>query len=42
MDLIREKFHDVRPLFTMVGTTALNRPTQYVELMMEAIISKEV
>lgn len=33
-----EIFHDVRPLFTVVGTPALNRPTQMVELDMTAII----
>ena len=32
-----EYFHDVRPLFTVVGTTALNRPTQLVEIKMTAI-----
>lgn len=32
-----EFFHDVRPLFTVVGTTALNRPTQLVEIKMTAI-----
>lgn len=33
-----EIFHDIRPLSTVVGTTALNRPTQFVEIMMEAVI----
>ena len=33
-----ELFKDVKPLFTMVGTTALNRPTQCVEIEMDAII----
>ncbi len=31
-------FHDIRPLFTMVGTNMLNRPTQLVEIEMEAMI----
>ena len=34
-----EKFFNIRPLFTMVGTTSLNRPTQLVEIELEAIIS---
>lgn len=33
-----EYFHDIRPLCTVVGTTALNRPTQFVEIEMDAII----
>ncbi len=33
-----ELFHDIRPLFTMVGTNMLNRPTQLVEIEMEAAI----
>lgn len=33
-----EIFRDVRPLFTIVGTTELNRPTQLVEIEMDAII----
>ncbi|MFI3205942.1 MAG: Rid family hydrolase [Clostridia bacterium] len=33
-----EFFHDVKPLFTLVGTPALNRPTQFVELDLTAII----
>ncbi|EGW41777.1 Rid family hydrolase [Desulfosporosinus sp. OT] len=36
-----ELFKDVKPLFTMVGTTALNRPTQLVEIEMDAIIMGE-
>lgn len=36
-----EFFHDIRPLFTVVGTPALNRPTQFVELDMTAIIIDE-
>ncbi|MDR1821533.1 MAG: hypothetical protein LBQ91_03745 [Oscillospiraceae bacterium] len=35
-----EMFFDVRPLFTVVGTTALNRPTQLVEIELEAIIAE--
>jgi enamine deaminase RidA (YjgF/YER057c/UK114 family) len=33
-----ELFHDIRPLCTVVGTTALNRPTQMVEIEMEAYL----
>lgn len=33
-----EIFFEVKPLFTMVGTPALNRPSQLVELDMTAII----
>lgn len=33
-----ELFHDIKPLCTVVGTPALNRPTQFVEIEMEAII----
>lgn len=33
-----EIFHDIKPLCTVVGTTALNRPTQFVEILMEAVI----
>lgn len=36
-----EIFHDVRPLFTMVATPALNRPTQFVEIEMTAIKADE-
>lgn len=32
-----EFFHDIKPLCTVVGTPALNRPTQFVEIEMEAI-----
>ncbi|MCR4888647.1 MAG: hypothetical protein K5979_05635 [Ruminococcus sp.] len=32
-----ELFHDIRPLCTVVGTTALNRPTQFVEIEMDAV-----
>jgi len=34
-----EMFKEIRPLFTMVGTTALNRPTQLVEIELDAIIT---
>lgn len=33
-----EIFHDVRPLFTLVGTPMLNRPTQLIELEMDAVV----
>ena len=33
-----EIFHDIRPLFTMVGTPMLNRPSQLVEIEMDAVI----
>jgi len=33
-----EIFHDIRPLCTVVGTPALNRPTQMVEIEMDAVI----
>ena len=33
-----EIFHDIKPLFTMVGTTMLNRPSQLVEIEMDAVI----
>lgn len=35
-----EIFHDVRPLFTAVGTSELNRPSQLVEIEMTAVIEK--
>lgn len=37
-----EIFHDIRPLCTVVGTPALNRPTQIVEIEMEAMIGSEI
>ena len=37
-----EIFRDIRPLFTMVGTTMLNRPTQLVEIEMDAVIGTKV
>jgi enamine deaminase RidA (YjgF/YER057c/UK114 family) len=33
-----EIFHEIRPLFTMVGTPMLNRPSQLVEIEMDAVI----
>ncbi|MGE4277411.1 MAG: hypothetical protein AB7E30_09605 [Lawsonibacter sp.] len=33
-----EFFENVRPLCTVVGTTALNRPTQLVEIELDSII----
>ncbi len=33
-----EFFHDIKPLCTVVGTPALNRPTQFVEIEMDAVI----
>ena len=33
-----EIFHDIKPLCTVVGTTMLNRPTQLVEIEMDAVI----
>ncbi|MVX66410.1 hypothetical protein GKZ28_22305 [Clostridium chromiireducens] len=33
-----EIFHDIKPLFTMVGTTMLNRPSQLIEIEMDAVI----
>ena len=35
-----EIFHDIRPLFTAVGTSELNRPTQLCEIAMTAIIEE--
>jgi enamine deaminase RidA (YjgF/YER057c/UK114 family) len=32
-----EIFFDIKPLFTVVGTNALNRPTQVVEIEITAI-----
>lgn len=36
-----EIFFDVKPLFTMVGTTMLNRPTQLVEIELDAVLDKD-
>ena len=37
-----EIFHDIKPLNTVVGTPALNRPTQFVEIEMEAVVGSYV
>lgn len=37
-----EIFHDIRPLFTVVGTPMLNRPSQLVEIEMDAVIGSKV
>lgn len=37
-----EIFLKIKPLFTVVGTTMLNRPTQLVEIEMEAVIGSMV
>ena len=37
-----EIFHDIRPLFTVVGTTMLNRPSQLIEIEMDAVIGTTV
>jgi enamine deaminase RidA (YjgF/YER057c/UK114 family) len=37
-----EIFHDIKPLFTVVGTPMLNRPTQLIELELDAIIGAKV
>lgn len=39
-DAYSEVFHDIRPLFTMVATPALNRSTQFVEIAVEAIVDE--
>ncbi len=36
-DAYSELFHDIKPLCTVVGIPALNRPTQLVEIEMTAI-----
>lgn len=36
-----EIFHDVRPLFTLVGTPMLNRTTQLIELEMDAVVGSK-
>lgn len=33
-----EIYHDIRPLFTLVGTPMLNRPSQLIEIEMDAVI----
>lgn len=35
-----EFFHDIKPLNTMVEISKLNRPTQYVEIEIEAMLSE--
>ena len=35
-----EIFHDIKPLFTAVGTSELNRSTQLCEIEMTAIITE--
>ncbi len=37
-----EIFKEIRPLFTMVETPKLNRPSQLVEIELEAVIGCEV
>lgn len=37
-----ERFHDVKPLFTVVGIAGLNRPTQLVEIELEAAAGTQV
>jgi len=37
-----EIFRNIKPLFTIVGTTMLNRPSQVVEIEMDAIIGAKV
>lgn len=37
-----EIFRNIKPLFTVVGTTMLNRPWQVVEIEMDAIIGAKV
>ena len=37
-DAYSEIFHDIRPLFTMVGITMLNRISQLVEIEMDAVV----
>ena len=39
-DAYSEIFHDIRPLFTMIGTTMLNRASQLVEIEIDAIVCK--
>lgn len=41
-DAFSEFFKEVHPLFTMVETPKLNRPTQFVEIELEAIVGCEV
>lgn len=41
-DAFSEFFKEIHPLFTMVETPNLNRPTQMVEIELEAVIGCEV
>nr|WP_027870222.1 Rid family hydrolase [[Eubacterium] cellulosolvens] len=41
LEAYTEFFHDVKPLCTMVEITRLNRPTQLVEIMVEAVKTDE-
>ncbi|MFV0527868.1 MAG: Rid family hydrolase [Lachnospiraceae bacterium] len=36
-----EFFKEIKPLFTAVGTPELNRPTQLVEISIEAVVMEE-
>ena len=37
-----ERFHDATPLFTVVGIAGLNRPSQLVEIELEAMLGAAV
>lgn len=41
-DAFSEYFKEVLPLFTMVETPKLNRPTQFVEIELDAILGTEL
>jgi enamine deaminase RidA (YjgF/YER057c/UK114 family) len=41
-DAFTEFFKEIHPLFTMVETPNLNRPTQLVEIELEAVIGCEI
>lgn len=41
-DAFSEFFKEIHPLFTMVETPNLNRPTQFVEIELEAMIGCEI
>ncbi len=36
----KEIFYNISPLFTIVGTTMLNSPTQLVEVEMDSIVDQ--
>jgi len=36
-----EFFKEIKPLFTMVGIAELNRPSQLIEIELDAIVSRE-